>query len=123
MATTGKPNHTGRSSGAFTRQQKKVFNPPKDEPWVWLPTELMASAPWRAMGINTRKLIDFLMVEHRNHAALENGNLKATYDQLAAYGLTRCHIAAAIDDAVALGLLSLGAPERGTSTPDESLGF
>lgn len=105
MSTTGKPDRTGRSSGKFNGQDRKVFGPPQDEPWVWLPTALLYSVPWRAMRPNTRRLIDFLLIEHRNHAGLENGNLVAPYGQLETYGMTRQRIRSAIDEAEALGLV------------------
>lgn len=40
-----------------------------------------------------------------NHAGQENGNLKATYDQLVKYGLSRSKISEAIEEAEYLGLL------------------
>ena len=90
-----------------TKRDRKVLGPPKDEPWVWQTTELLNSAAWRAMGTNTRKLIDCLLIEHSNHAGQENGRLIATHSQLAAYGLTPCHIAAAINEAEFLGLIKV----------------
>lgn len=98
---------------------KRIHGPPEGEPWVWLTTELLASDPWRAMSINARRLIDFLLIEHRNHAGLENGNLKAPYDQLEKAGLTRECIAAAIDEAVFLGLIRVerGGRYAGTNRP------
>ncbi len=89
MPAFGKPDATGRSSGKRTGRAGKAHRPPKSEPWVWLTRELLASATWRAMSANTARLIDFLLVEHMNHAGTENGNLKATHEQLRAYGLTR----------------------------------
>ena len=53
------------------------------------------------------RLIDLLLIEHRNHAGLENGNLKATYDQLVEYGLTRSEIRGAILEAGFLGLVKV----------------
>ena len=57
------------------------------------------------MSKNTHQLIDFLMLEHSNHGGRENGNLKATHNQLASYGLTPCNICDAVDEAEALGLV------------------
>ena len=110
MPTFGKPDATGRSSGKRAGRARKLNSPPKGEPWVWLTRELLASAAWRARSINTMRLIEFLLVEHMNHAGTENGNLKATYDQLTAWGLTRSEICAAIDEA---GFLGLARFERG----------
>ena len=55
--------------------------------------------------MNCMRLIDFLEVEHMNHAATENGNLMATYDQLVTWGLGRRLIKPAIREAVFLGLI------------------
>lgn len=110
MARTGKANRKGRSSGKFSRLDQKVFGPPEGEPWVWETTAMLESIAWRAMRHNTRKLIDFLLIEHRAHAGRENGNLVATYDQLATYGLTRQRIRAAIEEAEALGLIRANRP-------------
>ena len=110
MPGFGKPNATGRSSGKRTGRAARAHRPPKDEPWVWLTRELVSSPAWRSRSINCARLIDFLMVEHKNHAGTENGNLMATYDQLVPWGLTRSEIRAAIDEAEFLGLVRF---ERG----------
>ena len=107
MDTYGKPNETGRNSGKLTAAGREIFGPPKGEPWTWQPIELLASPAWRHRSVNAAKLIDFLMIEHQNHAGRENGNLKATYDQLTDYGLTRSAIKAAIREAVFLGLVKV----------------
>ncbi len=100
-------NATGRSSGKRSVKEKKIWGPPKGEGWTWQTTELQFSPAWRNRSINTIRLIDFLQIEHRNHAGLENGNLKATYDQLVEYGLTRSGIKFAIIEAGFLGLVKV----------------
>lgn len=120
MARLGRPNATGRSSGKLSgNRAKKLRGPPKDEPWIWLTRELVSSPVWRSRSINCVRLINFLMAEHMNHAATENGNLNATYDQLAAWGLTRSEICAAIDEAGFLGLVRFerGGRRAGTNQP------
>ena len=119
MASYGRPNATGRSSGKRTGKAGKAHRPPKGEPFVLLTRELVSSPAWRSRGINAIKLIEFLMVEHMNHAGTENGNLNATYDQLAAWGLTRSEICAAIDEAGFLGLVRFvrGGRWAGTNQP------
>lgn len=107
MPRFGKADHTGRSSGKRTGRIGALFRPPDGEPWVWNTRELLCSVAWRAMGINTRRLIDFLFIEHMNHAGTENGQLIATYDQLTAFGLTRESISDAKDEAIALGLVRI----------------
>ena len=119
MPAFGKPDATGRSSGKRSGRARKLNSPPKGEPWVWLTRELLKSAAWRARSINTVRLIEFLLVEHMNHAATENGNLKATYDQLAAHGLTRSEIRMAVEGANFLGLIRFkrGGRWAGTNQP------
>ena len=120
MSRFGPPDATGRSSGKLSGSRaKRLRRPPKDEPWVWLTRELVSSPAWRCRSINCVRLIDFLLVEHMNHAGTENGNLKATYDQLTAWGLTRSEICAAIDEAEFLGLVRFerGGRWAGTNQP------
>lgn len=105
MPRFGKPDATGRSSGKRMGREKKLRNPPKDQPWCWLTQELLASPAWRLRSVNTARLIDFLLIEYMNHAGTENGNLKGPYDQLVAHGLTRSEICPAIKEAEFLGLV------------------
>ncbi len=118
-ARFGKSDHTGRSSGKRTGRAGKAHRPPKGEPWVWQPRELIASPSWRLRSINCRRFIDFLMVEHMNHAGTENGRLQATYDQLVLWGLPRSEIRKAIEEAEFLGLIGYrrGGRWAGTNTP------
>ncbi len=105
MSNFGKPDPTGRSSGKLHAQEGKLVGPPKGEPWAWLPRDLVASPAWCGMSIHCRRFVDFLMVEHCNHAGRENGKLQATYDQLVRQGIPRKRIAGAIREAVARGLV------------------
>ena len=120
MPAFGRPDATGRSSGKRTGRAGNAHRPPKGEPFVCMTRELMASAAWRARSINTARLLDFLCVEHMNHAATENGNLKATYDQLVAHGLTRSEIRTAIEEAKFLGLIRFKRGGRWASTNQPS---
>lgn len=110
MPTFGKPDQAGRSSGKRTGRSAKAFRPPDGESWVWLTRELLASPAWRYQSANTSRLISFLLIEHMNHAGTENGNLKATHEQLRAYGLSANLIRDAIEEAQFLGLIRF---ERG----------
>ena len=105
MATHGKPNAKGRSSGKMSGKTKKLLGPPDGVPWVWVLAELMASDAWRMRSHNCTLFIDRLLIEHNNHAGMENGRLKATYDDLEAYGIRRRSIRAAIEEAKFLGLV------------------
>lgn len=97
-------------SKRFHYDAKKVRQIPAGEPFVQLSRELLASPAWRARSINTIRLIDFLMIEHMNHAGYENGRLMATYDQLVAFGIGRRFVHSAISEAEQLGLILV---ERG----------
>ncbi len=81
------------------------FGPPENEPWVWQTRELRTSDAWRSAGINARRFIDFLLIEHMNNAGKENGNLKAPQEQLAMFGIGRRYVADAIRTAEDLGLV------------------
>lgn len=54
--------------------------------------------------------MDFLLIEHCNHAGRENGNLRATHKQLRDAGMTAALIRTAIEECVRLGLIAF---ERG----------
>lgn len=98
------PNATGRASGKQSGRAKRAAAPSRGEPFVQLTRELLCSPAWRGMSINCRRLIDFLLCDHMNHAGQENGSLKAPYDQLVIFGLTRSEIAAAVREAEYLRL-------------------
>jgi hypothetical protein len=107
MSKFGRNNATGRSSGKLDAQERKLMGPPPNVPWVYIPRDLLMSDAWRGMSVHCRKFIDFLMIEHCNHAGRENGKLQATYDQLSASGLARKRIASAIREAVDRGLVDV----------------
>lgn len=119
MSCFGKPDATGRSSGILTGRAGKLQRPPEGEPWAWLTRELLSSPAWKMRSINLIRLIDFLLIEHQNHAGTENGNLMATYDQLVAYGLTRSQIRPATEEGKFLGLIRFqrGGRWAGTNQP------
>ena len=108
----GKANATGRSSGIRTGRRGEAHRPPPGEPWVWLTRDLLASDAWRALSINGRRLIDFLLIEDMNHAGTENGNLAAPYNGLQEYGLSRRLIRSAIVETVRLGLVRITKTSR-----------
>jgi len=75
------------------------------EPWVWFTRELLNSDAWRTAGINVRRLIDFLCLEHLSHGGKKNGQLKAPHRQLKAFGIGDHFIADAITEAEKRGLI------------------
>src|SRR5208282_4275511 len=105
MGRFGKPDATGRSSGRPYRRERKLLYPPPGESWVWLTLDLLASEAWNGMTINCRRFVDFLLIEHRNHAGRANGRLCATYDQLEQAGIQRERILNAIEEAIERGLI------------------
>ncbi len=59
----------------------------------------------RAAGINTRRFIDFLLLEHMAHGGKANGKLKAPRRQLWEFGISVRHVTAAINEAEEFGLV------------------
>ena len=84
-----------------------MSGPPKGTPWVWLTRDLLRSPAWRGLGINARRLVDFLLVEHMNHGGKSNGFLLAPRYQLEEAGIGHRHITAAIDEARAAQLITV----------------
>ena len=84
-----------------------MSGPPKRQPWVWLTRDLLRSDAWQGLGINARRLIDFLLIEHMNKAGAQNGKLLAPRQQLEEFGIGARHVSAAIEEAVALGLVDV----------------
>ena len=108
MASFGKPNATGRSSGKLDARERKKLGPQQgDAPWVHLTCELLSSAAWREASIHCRRFVDYLMIEQGNHSGRENGRLQATYNQLVAFGIPRKRISGAIREAVERGLVEV----------------
>jgi hypothetical protein len=70
-----------------------------------LPRELLRSDAWRSLGINERRLIDFLMIEHMRHGGQQNGKLKAPRQQLHAFGIGSHFVSSAITSAEERGLI------------------
>jgi hypothetical protein len=79
--------------------------PPGGEPFVWQTHALRTSDAWRSAGINVRRFVDFLLIEHMNHGGRANGLLKAPYRQLEAFGIPSHYVADAIGQAEELGLV------------------
>ncbi|MEM7069432.1 MAG: hypothetical protein AAF478_11165 [Pseudomonadota bacterium] len=86
---------------------KLANSPPKQGGWLWISLELAASESWKAAPPQTKLFILRLIEEHHQHAGMENGMLKLTYDQIEEYGVARRHIKWAIECAVALGLVKV----------------
>jgi len=83
----------------------KAQRPPERESWVKLPRDLLSSEAWCAMGINERRLLDFLMIEQMAGKGRTNGRLLAPWNQLVRFGIGRRFIAEAVNRLHSLGLV------------------
>lgn len=81
--------------------------PPKGEPWFWMTRAVLQSQGWRGLGINGRRLIDFLLIEHMNHGGKRNGYLLAPREQLIEFGIGGRLITSAIEEARAAQLIDV----------------
>ena len=68
---------------------------------------MLRSPAWQSLGINARRLIDFLMIEHMSHGGRHNGYLLAPREQLENFGIGRRLITGAIKEAQAAGLIDV----------------
>ncbi len=85
----------------------KRNQPPKGEAWIWQTLKMLESPAHRALGINARRVLDFLMIEWMHHGGTENGRLLAPYNQLTAFGLPKSEIRRAIDELEAFGFIDV----------------
>jgi hypothetical protein len=83
----------------------------KRESFVMLPRDLLESEAWRGLGINARRFLDFLMLEHMRHSGKENGSLLAPRSQLVGFGIGARHVSPAIEETERLGFVDC---KRGT---------
>src|SRR5262249_5936371 len=62
---------------------------------------------WRSLAINARRFIDFLMVEHMEHAGARNGYLLAPRRQLEQAGIGAQYVSAAIEETERVRLVAV----------------
>jgi hypothetical protein len=79
----------------------------KTEPFIMIPRSLLESIAWKAAGINTHRLLWFLMLEHMSKGGKSNGNLVAPRKQLTSFGIGSHFIGPAIAEADTLGLIDV----------------
>jgi hypothetical protein len=77
----------------------------KAEAFVKMPRDLIASDAWRALNINARRFLDFLMIEHMRHGGKENGKLLAPRRQIQRFGIGARFVSGAIEEAERLGFV------------------
>jgi hypothetical protein len=79
---------------------------PLDEQFVKLTRGVLESDAWQGLGINARRFLDFLLLEHLKHGGQENGLLIAPRKQLRQRIASR-HITSAIEETVQAGLVAV----------------
>ena len=73
----------------------KRNHPPPDQPCVWFTREMLESEAWSTAPINTRRLVERIILEHMAHAGTENGRLICTYRDFERHGIGKRHITGA----------------------------
>ena len=68
-------------------------------------TGFWSSDAWRSLGINSRRFVEFLLLEHMAKGGQQNGKLKAPDRQLREFGVDARYVAGAIREAEELGLV------------------
>jgi hypothetical protein len=81
------------------------------EQFVKLPRDLLESAAWQQLGINARRFLDFLMIEHMRQRGKHNGFLLAPRRQLWEFGIGEHFVSSAIEEVETAGLVAC---RRGT---------
>ena len=114
MTAYRKTGAHNRSTGPIAgKRMRKALSPPSNAGfWVAVPLDLLNSPAWVAMSAQCRKFVDALMADFCGHSGMENGNLKATYDQLEARGVRRKIILDVVVEAEALGVAQASRGQR-----------
>jgi hypothetical protein len=122
----------------MTKQRSKPgrtssLGPPAGEPWIWITTTMLGSITFRGLGIGARRNLDFLLMQHAAKGGRENGNLTATYKQLAVWGSTAADVRRGFEELYATGFVCMtfqghrqaggGEPSRYALTWLPTLGF
>jgi hypothetical protein len=92
---------------AVAMKAKHKNAPPEGEAWVWLTLQMMQSDAWRtsSANVNCGRFINFLLVEFMQHRGLNNGKIKAPYQDLEQIGIGLRLICPAIALAESVGLV------------------
>ena len=114
MTAYRKTGAHNRSTGPIAgKRMRKALSPPSNAGFlVSVPLDLLNSPAWVAMSAQCRKFVDALMADFCAHSGMENGNLKATYDQLEARGVRRKIILDVVVEAEALGVAQASRGQR-----------
>lgn len=82
-----------------------------DGQWVAYQREMLESPAYRALGLQARRLLNRIEIEHCSHGGRDNGKLPVTYANFVKYGCRRNGVRPALVECLALGFLEL--VERG----------
>jgi hypothetical protein len=106
MTAHRKPGAHNRSTGPIAgKRMRRALSPPVNAGfWIAVPLDLLNSPAWLTMSTQCHKFIEALMTEFCAHNGMENGNLKATYNQLEARGVRRKVVLKVVVEAEALGI-------------------
>jgi hypothetical protein len=77
--------------------------------FVMLPVALLASPAYQALGINARRILDRIEIEHHHNYRKRNGELQVPYSDFVRAGIGRRFISAALRDLEIVGLLEIRA--------------
>lgn len=111
---------TGKRRGSrplHVKLRERRAHPPDGQPWVWLTREILESEAWHSAPINTRRVVERLMLEHMDHAGTMNGKLICTFADFQKWGVGRRLISISIRDASDRGLIVV--TERGRASAGE----
>ena len=61
---------------------KRANRPPAGAPWIWLTREMLEAPAWQAMGLQGRRVVERIMLEHMVHAGTENAEAAAQLPKL-----------------------------------------
>lgn len=95
---------TGRS-GKRTGRAAAKNRPPKGAAFIWHTHEMLTSEAWLAMGVNSRRVLERVEIEHMDHGGTENGRLIVTHKNFLDFGVNASEIHPAIQELVFLGFL------------------
>ena len=114
MTVLRKVGPHNRSTGAIAgKRMRNALGLPKNSGYcVAVPLHLLNSPAWLAMSPQCRKFVDAFMAEFAAHGGVENGNLKAPYDQLQARGIRREVMLDIVFEAQALGIVDATRGQR-----------
>ncbi len=75
------------SKPLYIKLREKRNRPPEGEPWIWLTRELIESEAWHSAPINTRRVVERLIIEPWLTPGLKTATSSALTANCGALGL------------------------------------